>query len=232
MKAVILAAGKGERLKEITAQIPKPMIEYEGKPILQHNIELCKKFGIDEIFINTHHLAEVIQNYFGDGSSFGVTIRYSLEKTLLGTSGAVKNFKSFIGSDPFFVIYGDNYSNYNLQLLRQAYQNKNAMGIIGFHWREDTAASGVAEFSDDGLITRFIEKPKVGESESHWVNAGVYFFNPKIMDFIPTGFSDFAKDIFPQLLTAGEHLYGVCSKANVRAFDTPEMFNQSMNLNN
>ena len=79
MKAVILAAGKGERLKEVTDRIPKPMIEYKGKPILQHNIELCKKFGIDEIFINTHHLHEIIQNYFSDGKKFGVKISYSVE---------------------------------------------------------------------------------------------------------------------------------------------------------
>jgi NDP-sugar pyrophosphorylase family protein len=231
MKAIILAAGKGERLKDTASGIPKPMIRFKGKPILEHNIDLCRQFAVTELFINTHHLPGVIQNYFGDGAGFGVKIRYSFETTLLGTAGAVKNFQDPLGSDPFFVIYGDNYSNYDLRLLQQEYRDRKAMAIIGFHWREDTAASGVAEFFDDGRIARFIEKPKVGESESHWVNAGVYFLNPGIMAFIPTGVSDFANDIFPRLLAAGEAMYGVCAKADVIAFDTPDMFKQSMNLN-
>ena len=90
MKTIILAAGKGERLKDITQKIPKPMIRYGGKPILQYNIELCKKFGIADIFINVHHHAAQIKDYFGNGEKFGVDIKYSYEKELLSTSGAVK----------------------------------------------------------------------------------------------------------------------------------------------
>ena len=94
MKAVILAAGSGERLKQVTSHLPKPMIEYKGKPLLQHNIELCKRHGVDEIFINTHHLHEIIKNYFSDGKRFGVKLTYSVEESLLGTSGAVNSFRS------------------------------------------------------------------------------------------------------------------------------------------
>ncbi len=90
MKAVILAAGKGERLSEITQSIPKPMIEFKGKPLLQHNIELCKRYGIEDIFINLHHLPDRITKYFGDGERFGVKIKYSYEEELLGTAGAVR----------------------------------------------------------------------------------------------------------------------------------------------
>ena len=90
MQAIILAAGKGERLKEITQSIPKPMIEFNGKPILQYNIELCKKYNINEIYINIHHLPEKITDYFGNGERFGVNIKYSYEEELLGTAGAVK----------------------------------------------------------------------------------------------------------------------------------------------
>ncbi len=228
MKAVILAAGKGERLKGVTSHLPKPMIEYKGKPILQHNLELCKKFGVNEVFINTHHLHEVIQNYFSDGEKFGVKITYSIEESLLGTSGAVKNFKSQIGNDPFFVIYGDNYSDYDLDSLRTMNEKQNCLAVIGFHYREDTSQSGVAEFARDGRITRFIEKPKQGESDSHWVNAGVYYLQPDIFQYIPDGFSDFAKDIFPCLLDAGIPVYGVCNDSHVKAFDTTEMYTRSM----
>ena len=228
MRAVILAAGKGERLKDVAPGLPKPMIRFRGKPLLEHNIDLCKRHGITELFINTHLFPEIVHDYFGDGSNFGVTIRYSFEETLLGTSGAVKNFEGFLRPDPFFVLYGDNYSDYDLPLLEQIGKQKAAIAVIGFHWREDTSSSGVAEFAADGRITRFVEKPKPDECQSHWVNAGIYYLRPEIIDSIPTGFSDFAKDVFPKLLHSGTALYGLCRKSDVRAFDTPDMYNRSI----
>ena len=102
--------------------------------------------------------------------------------------------------------------------------------MIAFHWREDTSSSGVAEFADDGRISRFIEKPKQGQSDSHWVNAGIYYFREDIFSYLPAHHSDFAKDIFPKLLASGVALYGVCRKSNVLAFDTPEMYNRSIDF--
>jgi len=242
MKAIILAAGKGERLKDITQTLPKPMIEFRGKPILQHNIELCKKYGIEDIYINIHHLPEKITNYFGDGKKFGVSIKYSYETELLGTAGAVKkiakefwniqklqdsNIPLLQSSDPFFVIYGDNFSNYDLNLLIEKQQETNSSCVIGFHYREDTSHSGVAEFDKDGKILRFIEKPKEGETESHWVNAGVYLLNSSTLDLISDGFFDFGKDIFPLLLGKKISLYGICEDSDVMAFDNPEMYKKS-----
>ena len=90
MKTIILAAGKGERLKGIVDTVPKPMVRIAGKPILQHNIELCRKHGITDLYINLHHLPDRIVDYFGNGEKFGVTITYSYEETLLGTAGAVR----------------------------------------------------------------------------------------------------------------------------------------------
>lgn len=252
MKAIILAAGKGERLKEITQSIPKPMIDYKGKPVLQYNIELCKRFGIDEIYINLYHLPEKITEYFGSGEKFGVKIKYSYEDELLGTAGAVKkianefwnnaklqNYKitKFQApstpilqySDPFYVIYGDQISGFNLNALKEKYDelshaDKDCMGVVAYHYREDVMHSGVAEFDNNFRILRFVEKPKEGETESHWVNAGVYYLNPKIADFIEDGFSDFGKQIFPFLIKNNFPLYGVCEKKDVSVFDTPEMY--------
>jgi NDP-sugar pyrophosphorylase family protein len=227
MKAVILAAGKGERLSEIALNIPKPMINFMGKPILEHNIELCKRNGITEIFINTHYLPDVIINYFGDGARLGVSIQYSREKSPRGTAGAINSFRQFLERESFFVVYGDNYSNFDLKLLEVENETKIASGIIGFHWREDTSTSGVAEFADDGRIRRFLEKPNPGQSDSHWVNAGIYLLNHSVLNFIPEGYSDFAKDVFPRLLQANQPLYGVCSHADVKAFDTPAMYHKA-----
>ena len=228
MRGVILAAGRGERLKDITSGIPKPMITFRGKPLLQHNIELCREHGVTELFINTHHLPKVIRDYFGDGSAFGVHITYSFERDLLGTSGALNNFKRELSPDSFFVLYGDNYSTFDLAALKQESIKLNAIAVIGFHWREDTSASGVADFDANGRVTQFIEKPKSGESASQWVNAGLYFLQPEIFRHIPEGVSDFAKDVFPRLIVAGDAIYGVCRKSEVLAFDTPEMYNRSV----
>jgi mannose-1-phosphate guanylyltransferase len=226
VKALILAAGKGSRLPKVTEHTPKPMIEFRGKPILLHNIELCRKFGIDEILINTSHLANKITDYFGDGNKMGVKIKYSFENDLLGTSGALNNFKSDLNED-FFVIYGDNYSEIDLSLLIKKRNQFKSIAAIAFHFREDVTSSGVAEFDSDGKILKFIEKPGKGETDSHWVNAGIYYLTPEIFKYIPDGFSDFGKDIFPRLLSENESIYGVCYKSDVLAFDTPEMYDNN-----
>jgi NDP-sugar pyrophosphorylase family protein len=260
IRAIILAAGKGERLKEITENIPKPMIIFRGKPILQHNIELCRSFGIKDIFINLYHLPEKITDYFGNGGKFGVNIKYSYEKELLGTAGAVKKIVNefFIppvswrshpyGNSPgeaiptggplakpsprevpesFFVLYGDNYSRYNLNLLKEKQLETDSSCIIAFHYREDTSHSGVAESDKSGRVLRFIEKPKAGETESHWVNAGIYLLKPGIINYIDEVNSDFGKNIFPLMLNKNIPVYGICENSAVIAFDDPEMYKNS-----
>lgn len=228
MKAVLLAAGMGSRLSSLISDIPKPLLGVGGKPILQYNIELCRKHGIKKLFVNTHHHAEKIRKYFGDGTGFGVSITYSYEPELLGTAGALVNFREHLQERAFFVLYGDNFSDFNLIALKEKFNCYRPLAVIGFHDRDDISSSGVAEFDSRGRVTRFIEKPTARLTESCWVNAGIYYLNPKIFSYIPTGFSDFGKDIFPRLLEKGLPLYGVLSKADVRAFDTPEMYRESM----
>jgi len=227
MKAIILAAGKGERLGN-TILTPKPMIIVDNKPILQHNIELCKKHGITDIYINLHHLPHVIMKYFGDGKKFGVNIKYSYENELLGTSGAVKKISKDIKNfkkNPFFVIYGDNYSDCNLTKLIT-----DNMINIGFHYRKDVTNSGVADFDNDNFILNFIEKPKSNQIHSKWVNAGIYYLHPEILKYIPKGISDFSKDIFPKLLKNNIPIFGVKYDNIVKAFDTPEMLKKNINV--
>lgn len=246
MKAVILAAGKAERLGNLLGEIPKPMIRIFGKPVLEHTINLCRKYGITDIFINVHHLRNVIMDYFEEGSRWDVNISYLVEKTLHGTSGSVRKIaEKFWGfnsiplknrvpvsgvliPEPFFVLYGDNFSNYDLGSLMSKSSQTDAMVTIAFHHREDVSTSGVAEFGDDMKVLSFIEKPNPGETNSHWVNAGIYFMKPEILNFIPEGFSDFARDIFPLLLRQKVPIFGVCNTSEVIAFDTPEMFNKNV----
>ena len=192
------------------------MIEINGKPILEHNINLCKD---QDIYINLHHKPEKIIKHFKD------SIKYSFEKELLGTAGGVKKiFKDFNFNENFFVIYGDNYhEDIDFDSIIKKSEETNSLVTILFHHREDVENSGVAEFDDNGKILSFIEKPKPNETTSHWVNASVYYLDPKIIDYIPEGYSDFSKDIFPLLLKNNIPIYGICTNNIVKAFDTPDM---------
>lgn len=232
MKAIILAAGKGERLGKITKLLPKPMIKLDGKPILEHNIKLCKKYYIHDIYLNLYHLPDKIIKYFKDGSELGVSIKYSLENTLLGTASGVKKILEEFGNfnDNFFVIYGDNYSNYDLNELIKKSKETNSIVTIAFHYRENIQNSGVAEFDENNRILSFIEKPKKNESKSRWVNAGIYYFRSDIIDYIPKGYSDFSLDIFPKLIKENIPIYGVCGNHFVKSVDTIEMLNKNSKI--
>lgn len=230
MKAVILAAGKGSRLQLRTTTTPKPMLDFHGKPILEYNINLCRAHGITELFINTHHLANVITDYFGDGKKFGLSIIYSFEPELLGTAGALNNFKHHLSNKPFFVLYGDNISQFNLTEFQNHHLAAKALATIACHYREDVSASGVVECDPSGRIVKFLEKPAPGLTSSHWVNAGIYCLSPNVFNFIPNGFSDFGKDIFPQLLANNQSIHAICEHEKVLAFDTEAMFQNAQGL--
>lgn len=230
MKAVILAAGKGERLGSITQDIPKPMIEIAGKPMLEHNIVMCKNSGIDEIFINLHHLPLTIKSYFGDGEEWGVTIGYSFEPELLGTAGAVKKLYEHLVGMPFLVIYGDNYfgSDFDLLDVKRFHEEKKSEFTIVLSHLDDVSQSGIAELTEDGRITRFIEKPiNIGTHDS-WINAGIYVVEPFILDGIRSGYTDFANDVIPLLITDKHDVYGYKMKKDVSPIDTPELLERQL----
>ena len=227
MKAVILAAGKGTRLGEITTRTPKPLLEVDGKPILQHQIELCAKHGVRELFINTHHLAEKIRDRFGDGSSLGVSITYSYEPDLLGTAGALHNFQEHLYDSHFFALYGDNRCDYDLRSLYDFHIQKSAIGTIALFEKQDVANSGIAILDPSNRILRFIEKPEPSEYVSNLVNAGVYVLSPRIFEYIPHGYSDFGRDIFPKLISEGEMLFGVVTQGRLDAVDTIELYHEA-----
>lgn len=228
MKAIILAAGKGSRLKKITKNFPKPMIEIKGKPILEHNIEMCRKAGIEEIFINLNHFPELIKDYFGNGSNFGVKITYNYESNLLGTAGALIPFKEKIIQKPFFVIYGDNYINFNLLKLSDFNNKLNGDISILFHWRKDVSNSGVASFDKNGKIIKFTEKPVDIYKNGGWVNAGIYFIDLENIFFRIKEKDDFGINIFPKLLKENVKLYGLKTDSKLSAFDTPELYAENI----
>ena len=227
MKAVVLAAGRGQRLGELTNSRPKPMIEINGKPVLEHNLEMCRKAGVHDIYINLHHLPDIITNYFGDGSKYGVHITYNYEPNLLGTAGALIPFKKELKNEPIFVIYGDNYISFDLLHLKLFNEKMNADISILFHWRKDISNSGIAIFNSKDRITKFVEKPLDTNNNGDWVNAGVYYIEKyNIVDLIESN-DDFGIDVFPKLISMDYDLYGLKTSADLIAIDTPELLVES-----
>ena len=228
MKAMILAAGKGERLRPLTDSVPKPMIPVSQRPILEHVVRLLVRHGFDEIAINLHHMPEAIRDHFGDGASFGARIVYSNEEDLCGTAGAVKKLSSFF-DERFLVYYGDNLSNVDLSEFWSAHETRKQEATIGLAYMDDPTTRGIVELDDNSLVTRFIEKPRADEVfEDYHVNAGIYALEPQIHGRIGDGVVDFAHDVFPQMLTTeGIGIYGHRLVGQVLSTDTPQRYDDT-----
>jgi mannose-1-phosphate guanylyltransferase len=227
MNALILAAGRGSRLGDITRDIPKPLLEVGGQPILQRHLEMCLQAGVTDVCINTHYLAEAIRSFVGDGSRFGLRVHFSYETELLGTAGALQNFREPLGSAPFLVIYGDNVLSLDVADFARFHREKNALMTIALHHREDVSTSGMVVVDARQRITDFIEKPARELQVSHLVNAGIYLCEPSIFDWIPPGAPDFGKDIIPALLRAEQLVFGYTLDTEVIAVDTPELLQKA-----
>jgi mannose-1-phosphate guanylyltransferase len=207
-KAMLLAAGRGTRLRPLTETVSKCMIEIAGKPVLEHNIEWLRRFGVTDILINLHYLPEAVTNHFGDGRRWGARITYSFEPELLGTAGAVRNAASFFDG-PFFVWYGDNLSTCRLDRLWEFHKSRRGVATIALHHRDDPTESGIVGMDGEGRITRFLEKPRAEQVFSHWVSAGILALEPQTLEAIgPEGAQDFGRDVFPLMLASGAALYG------------------------
>ena len=224
-RAVILAAGKSSRLDSLNLGRPKPVLEVGGKPLLVRHLEQCAQVGIEEVFINLHHLPEQIRALAGDGSRWNLKITYHFEPVLAGTAGGVKAFSEQLRGGPFLIIYGDNYCTFSLDEIINAHFNlipPPEMSIVLFEL-EDVSGSGVAVCDPNNRIQSFIEKPAAGTTDSHWVNAGVYLMEPALLDLIPEGASDFGHDIIPLYLASGRRVFGIKTTGRVYAVDTPEL---------
>jgi mannose-1-phosphate guanylyltransferase len=225
MKAMLLAAGLGLRLKPLTDQCPKCMVRVAGKPVLQRNIEWLRSHGVVDLVVNLHLNPELVTDYFGDGSAFGVRLEYSFESDLLGTAGALWGARRFFGAERFWVVYADNLLNFSLERMESLHLARGATLTMGLFWREDVSASGVVGLDEHGRITGFKEKPAAHEMLSNWVNAGIYLCEARVHQFIPPGRpSDFGYDILPAMLSAGEPMYGYTlgPGETLHWIDTPE----------
>jgi NDP-sugar pyrophosphorylase family protein len=222
---MVLAAGRGTRLKPLTDACPKPMLPLGGKPLLEHVITLLARHGFDQLVVNLHHLPEVIRAYFGDGSAWKVRLRYSLEPELLGTAGAVRRLAGFF-DEPFLVYYGDNLANVDLGEFWEAHVREQEVASMGLHREDDPCRSGIVRLDQRSRVAEFIEKPRPDQVfPDYQINGGIYALDPRIFAWIPAGgASDFGREVFPRLLAAGQAVYGHPLRGRLLASDTPERY--------
>ncbi len=181
-KAVLLAAGRGTRMRELTAELPKPMIAVRGRPILQHIVEGLRAAGVTRVLIIVGYRADVVQDFFGDGGRFGIQVEYTTQVVQDGTGRVVELARDFAGADPFVLSYGD--ILIEPQNYRRLVDLGEAEAIITVKHNPGEIAKGGAVFMDDDWrMTDLREKPGPGEPTSPWYNAGVYTFRPSIFDF-------------------------------------------------
>ncbi len=209
MKAMILAAGLGTRLRPLTEEISKPMVPIVNRPVMEHIVELLARHGFREIFVNLHYHPEVITKHFGDGSKWGVTISYSYEEELLGTAGGVKRLERELGSDTFLVISGDALTDLDLTSLTDFHRKTGGLATLVLTPVEDPSKYGVVIVDEDRRIRGFQEKPSRSEARSNLANSGIYVFEPGVLDMIPAGqFYDFGSQLFPRFVEEGVPFFG------------------------
>jgi len=209
MKALILAAGLGTRLRPLTNTTPKPLVLIGDKPLLSYNLDLLKKYGIREILINTHYLPEKVEDFLVEykKNNSEILISTTYEKELLGSAGTLKeNFNFFCDEEDFLVVYGDNLTNINYEKLLDFHFEKKPIITIASYFEKKPEEKGIIVYDSNCMVERFIEKPRTEEVVSRQANAGIYVVSDKIFDYLKKYNNyplDFGKNIFPDLLKGG-----------------------------
>ncbi|MCS0583778.1 NDP-sugar synthase [Massilia pinisoli] len=222
MKAMILAAGKGTRVRPLTYDLPKPMIPVLGKPVMAYLIEHLRKHGVTEIMVNVSHLHEKIEEYFGEGEQYGVQIGYSFEgytkedgevvAVPIGSAGGMKKIQEFGGffDDTTIVLCGDALIDLDLKAALAEHRRKGAMASVitkEVPW-DKVSSYGVVVTDQNGRITQFQEKPKQEDALSNFISTGIYLFEPEVIDLIPSGVEfDIGSQLFPLLAEKGMPFY-------------------------
>lgn len=224
MIAVIVAGGKGTRLKDVSGATPKPMVLVGGKPVLEHQVELLQRWGTSEIYILTGYLAHVIEDYFGNGDRFGLTIRYHRETEPLGTAGCVAAIKGFVG-EPFLLLYGDIMLDMKFDDYCAFHRERESAATLVVHPNDHPHDSDLVVMAEDGRIQGFIPKTRPPRDYANRVSAAVYVLSPAVFRHIPSGrAADFVKDVFPAMLAAGERIYGYKTAEYVKDMGTVERY--------
>jgi len=226
IRALVLAAGEGTRLRPLTLDRPKPMLPVAGRPVLEHIVHWLRAHGITKIAINLHHKPQAITDYFGNGRHFGVQVIYSFEESLLGTAGAARKLKDFL-QGTFLVVYGDVLTNLNLTTLLEFHRHKQGAITMALYRVDNPSACGLVGLDKNSRIIRFVEKPPPEEVFTNMANAGVLVVESGVLSHVPPNtFYDFGHNLLPDLLAKGVPLYGypIPETAYLIDIGTPESY--------
>ena len=219
--AILLVGGFGTRLMPLTKNTPKPMLTVAGVPVTEHQIAMAKAAGITEIVLATSYLSEVFIPYFGDGSKWGIKIKYAVEKEPLGTGGAIRNAAQLLDTNESVVILnGDVLSSHNLTEQIRQHEAHGADVTLHLTEVEDARAFGCVPTDSDGRVTAFLEKME--NPVTNQINAGCYVFNPRIISTIPLDtVVSVERETFPQLVESGAKVFGFVENAYWLDIGTP-----------
>ena len=228
MKAVVMAGGFGTRIQPLTHSRPKPMLPIMNKPMMEHTMMMLKDLGIKEFIILLYFKPEIIQDYFKDGSEFGIKITYVVPDGDYGTAGAVKLAQEHIGDDNFIIVSGDLVTDFDFKKLIDFHESKKSKLSIGLTSVENPLQFGVVISNEDDVIEKFLEKPSWGEVFSDTINTGIYIIEPEILNYIPQNENfDFAKDLFPLLMQKDIDLMGHNLSGYWRDVGNPDSYREA-----
>ena len=185
MKAVILAAGKGTRMGALTSDIPKPMIQVAGKPVIEHIIRRILDSGIREFVVVTRYLGNKIEEYLRDGSKLGASIEYVEQSDKYGTGAALLEAREQVANEPVLMTFADIITPaFNYSGALKTFQDTGGAAVITLNWVDDPYAGGAVDVGEDGLVRRITEKPPKGRVLSHWNSSGIFVFDPVVFEYL------------------------------------------------
>jgi len=204
MKALILLGGEGTRLRPLTMNSLKSMVPIANKHFYEYQLRLLKKYKVTDVILSVCYLPDRIKHIIGTGKKYGMNIRYVMEDQPLGTGGAVKNAEMMLDGD-FFVMNGDILTDINLKKMMDIHRKNSAVATIYLTEVEDPTSYGLVETDHGNRISKFLEKPNWAEVKTKWINAGIYIFNKKMLDYIPSGKNySLERGAFPDILRNNE----------------------------
>ena len=224
MRAMILAAGLGTRMRPLTETVPKALAPVAGRPLIEYALRFLRSQGIEQIVINLHHLGDKIRDALGDGSTYGVQITYSPEDPLLETGGGIKNAQAFLDGEPFVVMNCDAILDIDLAVVLDAHRRTNATGTLVLRPDPNAAEYGLLEINAAGRLRRLRGEPaEVDEPVSAYMFTGCQILEPRIFNFMPEvkPFST-TRETYPAMIRASEPLYGFVHTGPWMVVDTTE----------
>ena len=230
MRAIVLSAGYGTRLGELTQELPKALLPVADRPLVEHILLNLARHGFDEVAVNLHYRPELVQDALGDGSRLGVRIEYSYEPELLGTAGTLASLRGFLGDGPFLVHYGDVLTNEDLGALAAEHQARGALLTLLVH--ERPGSNSVVVLDDERRIVEFAERPPADDpvrERSSWTNSGICVCDPAVLDLVPPAPSDLARDLLPALAGRPDVYARPLTRRRI-AVDSPDRYRQAVTL--